>query len=405
MTRSFSLRRSTRPSARILPRFAFAAVPLLAACSSSTIDDAGASSQGAASTVAPTSCPAKLFGAASPLNVYSLGDIDYACSDFEGAVGAAGSIRLNRVAVNAPFYRNERGWVGVAVPTEAQFLAQRAEFQRLNAFTTPVDIRDYAWVWDPSESWNGETYGRFWDAAHAYVVGVSLSAGGSISLAELTVHAIPFEAGFVEAQADVRVHVPASPRHRVTMGTSRARSATTVDHARVSADLLDASRRIGDWTKTSVQTEASGVLTFPATHSLDVFEVRASELRAASSIRIEGSDTSLVFLNVVDAGVVDLSDLRDTIVLAGGLRPDGVLWNFPAATSLTMQNVVVPGTVLAPRAATKFFEGRVDGSLFVGSLDGSKNGAGEHAPTDALISCGSYYSGGQVNYWRFRGGL
>jgi hypothetical protein len=47
-----------------------------------------------------------------------------------------------------------------------------------------------------------------------------------------------------------------------------------------------------------------------------------------------------------------------------------VVFNFASARTLIIEGAAVPGVVLAPRAATRFVSGRVDGRLYVGGLDG-----------------------------------
>ncbi len=352
----------------------------------------------AASSRATCACPAAGLASVEPFLVYSLGDVDYVCSDFEGPVGAGGNIWLNRVAVNERFVRDERGSLGVLVPSYGELSAIFAAREVIDGFH--VDVHAFDYIWAPGATWNGALYGRAWNGARGYYEGASISGKGSVSLTELTVNAPAFEGSLVEAGGGLDITYSPSSTRDVTMGGTRG---VTAPHDRIAGDLLATSDSLfasgGDNAALDVATRE---LALDATRAVSLFQVSASDVRGASRIVLTAAGApagAVLVVNVTDVGAVDWTDLGDKMVLEGGLTPDRVLWNFSRATSLRIAYGVVLGTVLAPRAAAAFWEGRVDGGLYVGALDGNQGGT--PAPHGELISCGRP-SGGQVNHWLFR---
>jgi choice-of-anchor A domain-containing protein len=117
------------------------------------------------------------------------------------------------------------------------------------------------------------------------------------------------------------------------------------------------------------------VLTLTATDRvLGIFQVSAAALRAASGIRIEAPYRSSVLINVLGDKVA----LEKVGVTLSGIDAAHVLWNLPQATTLTVANAQVEGSVLAPHASLDFNAGQIHGSVTV--LEARGNGFFKNGP-------------------------
>jgi choice-of-anchor A domain-containing protein len=70
----------------------------------------------------------------------------------------------------------------------------------------------------------------------------------------------------------------------------------------------------------------------------------------------------------VDGSSLTLANFGITV---RGTSRQKVLYNFAAATSLNAGNLGVAGSILAPRAATGFTNGQVNGNLIAASFTGT----------------------------------
>jgi choice-of-anchor A domain-containing protein len=112
---------------------------------------------------------------------------------------------------------------------------------------------------------------------------------------------------------------------------------------------------------------------------LNVFSVKASVMEAINGIAFVGMpSTSTVLINVtMDKPSGSLSVVLNAINL-GGIPPENILWNFPAAKSVAVSSNWA-GALLAPTAAASITNGSYRGS--VAAHDVTINGVGfEHHP-------------------------
>ncbi len=113
--------------------------------------------------------------------------------------------------------------------------------------------------------------------------------------------------------------------------------------------------------------------------TLNVFSFSCEELALAPSLSIDAPADSTVIVNITGE-TCSLDNL--SLALTDVDRTD-VLYNFYQATALTIENVSVQGTVLAPYAATTFNNGDFDGTLVAADLAG--DGEFHDFPFDAQI--------------------
>lgn len=150
-------------------------------------------------------------------------------------------------------------------------------------------------------------------------------------------------------------------------------------------DIVEAAREAEDLSR--YLAGVSPDVTVPPTHStgtplvlrgfrsrLNTFEVPATALRGASGIEIRVPRGSTVLINV-RGSYVEVRSLGTTLE---GTTADRILWNFNGARQLTLANVLVEGSVLAPHAKLGFADGRVNGTVIVDEARG--NGFYSHRP-------------------------
>jgi len=285
---------------------------------------------------------ARLQDLAFTHNVFSRGDVEYSCSDFEGRLSARGNVWLSRFRVG-PKIQGE--W---AVSAGGNFV-----------------LRD------------GSADGRVAAAGSAWLANYSVTSatsGGSASCFQ--------GSGFCQ-----QAYTPSQVQQiRSDLDQSGAAFVGIADEVKERAAASG---------KTIALTD--GELRFEVTTpgaNLWYFRVAASDLAAATKVVIKAPAEAIVAIDVAgaDAKIVGLSD---SFILEGA-RTANVLLNFADATKLELGYAVLFANVLAPRAATRFIEGRIEGGLYVGSLWGNPMQTDFATP---LGSCAK--SGGQVNFVPF----
>jgi choice-of-anchor A domain-containing protein len=120
-------------------------------------------------------------------------------------------------------------------------------------------------------------------------------------------------------------------------------------------------------TATGTLINQFGTIILNGTAGTNVFNVPASTLASANDLRINAPAGSTVIVNVTGTSAqMQFMGFH----LLGGIDKDGVILNFPQATSVTFQGIGIFGNVLAPRAAVNFSNGQINGALVVSSWTG-----------------------------------
>jgi choice-of-anchor A domain-containing protein len=250
--------------------------------------------------------PARAALSAADFQVFSLGPIRYAHSDFEGRAGAAGGARFSDFSLGA---KEGRGAATLIVGGSAQL-------------------------------------------SDGSVLRGGVRAGARVTLTRVDVHGAVVEDSGDAAQL-----------------------------AAVSRELLAASDRLAALPADSSESWDGGL----------VLAARPGAARTLIRLSAERLGEARVVVLRVAAGatlVVDVTGASASLSNAEFRREGegGIVFNFAGARALTITGVAVPGVVLAPRAATRFVSGRIDGRLYVGGLegDGQVNETGASALPQAL---------------------
>lgn len=117
---------------------------------------------------------------------------------------------------------------------------------------------------------------------------------------------------------------------------------------------------------------------------LNVFWVQASQLSATRYFSLTVPAGSIAVINVSG----DFPTIANFGNSYSGASANGVLFNFPDATSITAYNYGFFGSVLAPFADVNFSSGSFDGAIYARSLTG--NAEGHLAPLRNFTICGSW---------------
>lgn len=131
-------------------------------------------------------------------------------------------------------------------------------------------------------------------------------------------------------------------------------------------------------------------ITFTGTSLVNTFSISADDISAANkSIYLDFPTNSFNIINVYGevanlfntgfygADGAEIRENQPGIYRNDGSAFNNVLFNFVDATELNMFNIGIKGSILAPYAATTFYEGQINGNLIVKSLtspDGQNTG-------------------------------
>lgn len=128
-------------------------------------------------------------------------------------------------------------------------------------------------------------------------------------------------------------------------------------------------------------TNVAGALTLNAGGGLNTYSLSSSSLSAINSITINGSSDATVLVNVTGTSP---SMQNMAFTLSGGITASRVLFNFPAATTLTVSGIGIRGSILAPNASMNFNNGAIYGQGAVQTFSG--NGQWYSAPFTGTLA-------------------
>ncbi len=150
----------------------------------------------------------------------------------------------------------------------------------------------------------------------------------------------------------------------ITGGSLRKDS--VVDFAAAESYLNNLSNTLGNYTVNGTTTiQWGGIILDGSNPMLNVFEVSAAQLSSANNFEINVPNGAVVLVNIKGA----------TMSWSGGHVVNGtsisnVLYNFPEATALTISNIDIRGTILAPKADVNFVSGVQNGQMIARSFRG-----------------------------------
>jgi choice-of-anchor A domain-containing protein len=109
-----------------------------------------------------------------------------------------------------------------------------------------------------------------------------------------------------------------------------------------------------------------------------IFDVPASAFSSLNSIILNGTSSNpFVIINVVSSSSFSSAPSSSNLTLSmismniGSFNSSRLLWNFCNATGININNMLMMGTLFAPRAAVSFTNAELEGGLIASSLTGS----------------------------------
>lgn len=187
-----------------------------------------------------------------------------------------------------------------------------------------------------------------------------LIALGNVTLKSGTIHGNIIYGGSYSGQSVTIVN----PFSSTSPAPAPSQNAQVIDFASASTQLSNMSAAMYQYV-TVPSTKLGNTITFRGIDpELNVFSVAASNFTGTTAFAIDVPSGSAVIINVIGTTA--------TMMNAGISGPNGgslptspnkILWNFPSATSLTIQSVNFVGSVLAPLANATFKYGSLTGTV------------------------------------------
>jgi len=146
-----------------------------------------------------------------------------------------------------------------------------------------------------------------------------------------------------------------------------ARQGSVLDFGTAATQLVSLSTYYATLTPNGTTSVQNGALTLSGSSTtLNVFTVTGAAVAGARSVTINAPASSTVLVNI-NGTTGGFTNANFTL---NGVDASHVLYNFPQATTLTLQNVAIQGSILAPSAAINFTAGVINGTLVGASLNG-----------------------------------
>jgi len=155
----------------------------------------------------------------------------------------------------------------------------------------------------------------------------------------------------------------------VTDGTT-IQSCNRFDFADTNTFVSDFSQTFAQLPPTGAPTRVDNEFTFNANPSVavNVYLVPAKLFDAIQFLTINAPAGVFVVINI-DGATNTFQNFQTNLV--GGIDERHIIYNFFATSALTVQNIGVEGTIVAPQATVQFNNGHIDGSFFVATLSGN----------------------------------
>jgi choice-of-anchor A domain-containing protein len=202
--------------------------------------------------------------------------------------------------------------------------------------------------------------------------GVGDALAGPIQDVLIVGHNLTFNGGRVYGNAVYGGVATVSPNTSFD-GTLRHATPVPIDFEAARQELLARSSEYANRTvngTTTVQDwgNPTAQITFNGTHpDLNVFRVSGVDMNRANSVYINAPAGSTVLINI--DGTTD--QMTSFGFFLSGVNRQHVLYNFYQATTLTLSNIGVEGSILSPQANVSFNNGSLWGQLIGNSFVGA----------------------------------
>ncbi len=162
-------------------------------------------------------------------------------------------------------------------------------------------------------------------------------------------------------------HTTNLPQANVSITGGTLRHDNPIDFAAARSHLRNLSGQLKNYTTNGTTTFQYGGLTLTGTDPfLNVFKIDGNDLSNANNVSINVPNGSVVLVNVS----------RSNVSWSGGLSVTGtsiqnVMYNFYQAHNLTLVNIDIRGSLLAPYAKVNFISGVINGQMVAKFIEGT----------------------------------
>ncbi len=311
------------------------------------------------------------FHGIDQFNLFLKGDIEYYRSDVEGRVAVGGNAKLKAFSIGLKADHNDYNLIVGG---------------KINAG-------------GPGNSEGGQVNnGGIFAGGNIDLQRIGLPEGDIVSKGDVSLKELTVEKGGVRAagkvdlkNVDVKKDVEASGSVTLTNstvhGTVHSNSSPSisdpfnfdeVDLASISTDVKNYSGA------SNGIVSAGGTLLLDCDDiSICYFNLTKAEIENAGLFKINAKSNATVVINVDGSSNSTLEIANKGFELSGGIRSTNILYNLYKFNEITMHNIGIPGSILAPGATIDFFEGNMEGILMAKNLIGG--------------SLGNNIRGGQIN--------
>ncbi len=156
------------------------------------------------------------------------------------------------------------------------------------------------------------------------------------------------------------------PQMVVGIPDGTLRKDTPIDFTAAKTHLTNLSEQLSTYAENGVDSVQYGCIYLHGNHPfINVFNITVEMINDANDMRIFVPNGSVALVNISGNNI----DWNGGLVLTG-TTPNNVLFNFYEANSLSIHNIAVLGSVLAPLADMNF-EGVINGQVIVNSVSGT----------------------------------
>ena len=244
----------------------------------------------------------------------------------------------------------------------------------LNVFTTPIDLgvaKDFnVFVIQDINQPSSDTQGKMAAGRDIfltnYSVGDLLPAGNGTEDVLIAGRNLTFLTGAISGGNVVYGNNSNLPVDYVSVTGGSVRKDSVIDFAAANTYLLGLSADLANYPANGIDTLEWSTLKLTGNHPvINIFNVDGDDITNSSGVVINVPSGSTVIVNV--AG--------DSVLFNGGLDLYGAssnttLYNFYESKYLTINNIDVKGTLLAPKADVNFIDGQLNGQFIAKSMKG-----------------------------------
>jgi choice-of-anchor A domain-containing protein len=222
-----------------------------------------------------------------------------------------------------------------------------------------------------------------------------IAAGGDITLSSMSINGASKESGGLIAggrvvlangsiTGDVTYGIASTIPQSVSVSGKKSQNAFAVETTFQNLESL--SQLLANEPSNGTSQLSTSTLQLVGKNStLNVFNVSADTLKQATSVFIN-VPAGAATLIAVSGTAIEIANMGISL---SGATASTILWDLPAARTLSIMSVSLPGSILAPDARVSFTSGNLNGTIIARSFTGIGSGSLQYAPLNVPILLGA----------------